>query len=304
MAILSAISRWRVTAGYVAFGLLALVLCLYVTFPYDAVRQRLTSEAESMGFDLKMATLGPGLFGVSASNVQIGKKAQAGSDAPATVFLKSVSLRPSLFPFGLAFNGKVFGGAISGSVGGVSDLAVNLNLEKLDAGDANLKQLSGLNMDGKASSEVSLAIPSVPTPGTKGREPDLSRASGNLSLKLDQFIVKSGTLTLPLYGEPTPVDVPRLALGNVECQIKFDKGVGKIERLQGRGDDIEIMATGTVKLAKRIDYSETNLDFKFKSESGLIKSLSSMLPMDKENPGFRSARITGFLGRPNFSPGR
>jgi type II secretion system protein N len=301
-------NRWRVIVGYVAYGLVALVFCFYLTFPYDAMKLRLVSEAANLGFDMKLGKLGPAWLGIGASSVQIAKKTESNEEPGPSVVLRSLSLHPSLFPPGLAFRAKLFGGTVTGAVGGLGDLAIRADVNDLDAGDPSVKLLSGLDLGGRVSSHVSLTIPKgKATPAAKNPESDLSQASGNVSLKLDQFLVKGGALSLPLYGsEPMPVDVPRLALGNVECKIKFDKGLGKIEKLQGKGDDVELMASGTVKLAKRLDYSDTNVDLKFKSEAGLIKTLSEIarLPKDKENADFRTARITGFLGRPNFNPGR
>jgi type II secretion system protein N len=301
-------ARWRAIAGYVTYGAAALVFCFYITFPYDAVKVRLVSEASSLGLDLKLGRLGPALMGVGASSVQIGRKVLPNEEPGPTLVLKSVSLHPSLFPLGLAFRAKGFGGTITGMVGGLGDLSVRLDASDLESSDPSVKLLSGLDLSGKVSSQLSLTLPKgKATAAAKSTEPDLSQASGSFSFKLDQFLVKGGTLTLPLYGgEPMPVDVPRLALGNVEGKIKFEKGLGKIEKLQGKGDDVELMASGTIKLAKHLDYSETNVDLKFKSEAGLIKSLSEIarLPKDKENADFRTARITGFLGRPNFNPGR
>ena len=63
----------------------------------------------------------------------------------------------------------------------------------------------------------------------------------------------------------------------------------------------------TIKMARKLEYSEPTIDFKlkateeFKKRLGILGSGLSMLPADKENPQFRVARLTGFLGRPNFS---
>ncbi|HME92465.1 MAG TPA: type II secretion system protein GspN, partial [Myxococcaceae bacterium] len=144
----------------------------------------------------------------------------------------------------------------------------------------------------------------------KVQEPDLSQARGRLSLKLDHVLVNGGSLTLPLYGEMTPVDLPKIAIGDLEAKIKFEKGLGTIEKFQGKGDDVNLLAAGTLKLAKRIDYSEANVDIKLKAEPeftkrlGMLGSGLAMLPADKDDPGFRLAKMTGFLGRPNFNPGK
>jgi type II secretion system protein N len=306
------LSRWKVIAGYIAFSLAAFVLSLYLTFPYDAVEKRLSAEAASEGLQVKFGGLGPGFFGLSASTVQISKKIELGENsAPEPIVVRSVAIRPSLSPLGVSFAGRVFGGKVSGRMGWLSDVAVRLNLEDLNASDATLKTISGLDLSGKVHGRLALDIPrAAPNPSLKVREPDLSQAKGSLSLNLDQLVVNGGTLKVPIYGEMTPLDLPNISIGDVETRINFLKGVGTIEKFQAKGTDVDLVASGTVKLSKRLEYSEPNVDIKMKLDSGFTKRLGlvaaglSTLPEDKENPGFRLAKLTGFLGKPNFNPGR
>ena len=144
----------------------------------------------------------------------------------------------------------------------------------------------------------------------KVREPDLSQAKGTLSLNLNQLVVNGGTVKVPIYGEMTPLDLPKIAIGDVEAKINFQKGMGTIEKFQAKGADLDLIASGTLRLSKRLEYSEPNVDVKLKLDSDFTKRLGivaaglSTLPEDRENPGFRVAKLTGFLGKPNFNPGR
>jgi type II secretion system protein N len=243
--------------------------------------------------------------------VQISKKV-AGSDdkPPESLAVKSVALRPSLFPLGIAFRARIFGGTITGALGGIGDVSLRLNLNNLDPGDPGFRTFSGLDMSGKINGSLSLEIPKSGPPAAKVQEPDLSRAGGTLTLNSEQLLVKGGTLTVPVYGEMTPIDLPKIALGAVEVKIKFEKGLGTIESFQSKGEDLDLSATGTLKLAKRIDYSEANVAIKLKAEPGFTNRLGmiamglSTLPADNENPSFKLARMTGFLGRLDFNPGR
>jgi type II secretion system protein N len=305
------LKRWEMIAGYVAFGVFAFFFLLYVTFPYSAVEKRLAAEANNQGLYLKFGGLGPGFFGMSASTVQVSKKFEVGDDAPQPIVIRSVSIRPSLSPLGVAFRGSVFGGKLSGSMGWLSDVALRLDLENLNPSDETLKNLSGLDLAGRANGRLSLEIPkTAPTPTAKVREPDLSQAKGTLSLNLNQMVVNGGTVKVPIYGEMTPLDLPKIAIGDVEAKINFQKGMGTIEKFQAKGADIDLMASGTLRLSKRLEYSEPNVDVKLKLDSDFTKRLGivaaglSTLPEDRENPGFRVAKLTGFLGKPNFNPGR
>jgi type II secretion system protein N len=305
-------NRWTRTGGYVAFSVVAFVFLLFLTFPYDAVEKRLAAEAAGQGLYVKFSGLGPGLFGVSATAVQISKKIDAGDEAiPDPIVVRSVAIRPSLSPMGIAFRGRIFGGKVSGAMGGSSETSLRFELEDVNLADPILKTLSGLELSGKLRGRLSLDIPkTAPNPAAKVREPDLSQAKGTLSVHLDQLAVNGGTMKVPMYGEMTPIDLPRIAVGDCEAKINFEKGLGTIEKFQAKGSDVDIAATGTLKLSKRLEYSEANVDLKlkledgFKNRLGLVAAGLAALPEDKENPGFRVAKLTGFLGRPNFRPGR
>lgn len=307
------LERWKVIGGYLAFAIGTFVFFFFLTFPYGAVEKRLAAEASNQGLYVKFGGMGPGFFGISASNVQISKKIEAATDKPESLTVRSIALRPSLFPLGVAFRAKAFGGTITGALGGVGDVSLRLNLNDLNASDPSFRTFSGVDMAGKINGSLALDIPKSAAGGpaaAKVQEPDLSQARGTVSLKLEQLLVKGGTLTLPLYGEMTPVDLPKIALGEVQAKIKFEKGLGTIEKFQGNGEDVNLSAAGTLKLAKRIDYSEANVDIKLKAEPDFTKRLGmlggglELLPADKDNPGFKLAKMSGFLGRPNFNPGK
>src|SRR5215472_8677690 len=211
-------NRWMIVGGYVAFSLSMFLFLLYLTFPYEAVEKRLSAEAANQGFQIKFNGLGPGLFGISASTVQVSKKVDLTESAAGDpIIVRSVAIRPSLSPLGLAFRGRVFGGKVSGAMGWLSDTSVRLDLDELNLADPILKTLSGLDLSGKARGRLSLDLPkAAPNPATKVREPDLSQAKGTLSLNLDQLVVNGGTFTVPIYGEMTPLDLPKISLGDCE----------------------------------------------------------------------------------------
>jgi type II secretion system protein N len=307
-------ARWKLVVGYTAFALSSFIFFLYLTFPYEAVRDRVTQEAAAAGWDVQIGSLGPGLFGVTATRVQLSRLSAGqaagpeGADAAAAaagspLILASVAARPALFPPGIACRANAFGGIISGSVGGLGDLNLGLTLDRLDPSDGSLKAATGLDAAGLVNGTVSFSVP------RDGAGYDLSKATGAVALGISQGLIKGGTVTVPMYGQPTPMELPRIALGDVEARLKFDQGKGTLEQLRAKSDDLEVNGSGTVNLAKRPDYSELNLELKIKTEEefrkrlGMIAMGLSALPADKDDPQFRVASVTGFLGRPNFTPG-
>ncbi|MFL5318289.1 MAG: type II secretion system protein GspN [Myxococcaceae bacterium] len=304
-------SRGKWIAVYVGFFIVALIFGVYVTFPYDALKSRAQMEAASAGYFVRMDSLGPGLFGVTAKDVKISKAIAEGSDTPPpSLQLESVSLRPALFPPGFAFRANAFGGVISGSIGGLGDIGLRVHLDEISLSEGNLKAFSGVDLSGKANADLALDIPRVAAPGSKVKEPDLAQANGNFDLNVDGLSVNGGTVTVPMYGEPTPMDLPKIVVGNVEGKIKFEKGIGTIEKFHGKGSDLELFLAGTLKLSRKLEYAEPAIDLKLKAEPDFVKRLGligaglSMMGPDKTDPSFRAARITGYLGRPNFQPQR
>lgn len=303
-------ARWKVILGYVAFSLFALVVGFSLTFPYAALKQRVQAEADAAGLYVKMGSLGPGFFGVTATNVQVSKKAAGDEEKPPeALVLESVSIRPSLFPLGVSVSASALGGSVSAAVGGLGDVTVRLTARDLDLSQGNLKGFSGVDLSGRASADLSLSIPKSTIGGARVAEPDLGQASGSISLDLSGVTVNGGTLNvvIPMYGpDPTPVDLPKIGLGGIAGKLKFEKGAGTIEELGLKGQGIEANATGTLKLAKRIEFAEPNVELRLKTEAEFLRSLGvygvafSQLPADPKDPSWRKGRLSGYLGRPSF----
>jgi len=306
-------ARWRVTAGYAAFSLFAFMFWLYVTFPYQAVRDRVTSEATSAGWNVTIGSLGPGLFGITAKDVQLRPAAPPAVEGqppqkPMQLTLPSVSARPALFPPGVAVRAKAFGGTVSGSVGLLGDLKLSASADGLDASDPMLKSATGVDASGQVEADASFSVPrgeGAAAAATGGF--DLSKASGSLSITGAKLVVKGGSVMVPLYGQMTPMDLPRVALGDLEGKIKVDKGAGKVEALKLKSEDLQAQVEGTITLGRRLDLSELKLKLRIKTEPelnkrlGLVASALSVLPPDQADPSFRAGNITGYLGRPQFA---
>ncbi|HZH02156.1 MAG TPA: type II secretion system protein GspN, partial [Myxococcaceae bacterium] len=279
---------------------------LFATFPFDAVRQRLETEAGRAGYTLRVGSLGPAFFGVTASRLQLSPA--AGGDAAEPLLVPSVTLRPSLFPPGASFHAKAFGGRVSGSVSAAGD-ALDVEFSGLDPAQGNIRGFTGVDLAGRIGGRARLSLPRATAPGSKAKAPDLSRADGIISLEGSGLSVNGGNVTMPLMGQPTPVDLPKVVLGNLQARITFVKGLGTLEVFQAKGSDLDISASGTLKLARKIDYSEPNVDVKIKADPEFVKRLGllgsglSLLPADRSDPGQKVAKITGYLGKPRFAPG-
>jgi type II secretion system protein N len=185
---------------------------------------------------------------------------------------------------------------------------VRFELDEIDLSQGNMKAFSGVDLAGKLSADVALTLPRTKV-GNGPAQPDISQATGTVSINGQGLGVNGGTMSLviPMYGsEPTPLDLPKIVVGDVNGKLSFDKGAGKIDELITKSADIEANATGTIKLAKRLDYSELAMEVRFKPDPefqkrlGLIGSALSVVGPDPKDTSWRLGRLSGFLGKPAF----
>jgi type II secretion system protein N len=333
MATATKTARWKIILGYSAFSLFALFLCFFLTFPYSALRARIATEALKSGYLVRIDTLRPGLFGLTAKGVRISQPpgalsaesvaALTSGDPAATrmlgpaelgdaVMLDSVSLRPTFFPQGVAFRSNALGGQISGSIGGRKTMQVRVKLEKLNPAEGNLRNFTGLDLEGRLNGSLTLNLPVPDGAGGRPGEPDLSQADGELVLAGQDLLLKGSVDGSGVADKGSPVallfpgGLPRVPVGELTALIRFEKGQGTVEKLRLGGDQLEILGTGTLRLNKRLQYVEPAMDIKIRVEPELVKDLGtaglglSILPPDKDDPKFRAGRLSGSLGKLSF----
>ncbi len=301
-------SLWKRIVGYTGFSIFALLLMFFVTFPYTALKDRIRLEADNAGYFVRIGSMGPGLFAVSASDVNVSKKSDA-DPPPEAMKIDSLSIGPTLFPPGIKVKLSVFDGTIVARASGMDTARVQLDAEGLDLSKGNLKGFSGVDFAGKVEAHVDLTIPRSAAAPNAPAEPDLSQASGTISLTTSELAINGGTanITIPQFGpEPTPVDLPKIVIGDVSGKLKIDKGATTIEEFKSKSADLELALSGTIKLAKKVDYCEPNLELRvkpdpeFQKRLGLLGSALSMIGSDPKDPTWRMGRVTGYLGRPQF----
>ncbi|MBK7861652.1 MAG: type II secretion system protein GspN [Archangiaceae bacterium] len=299
---------WKRALAYTAFGFFALVAAFFITFPYEALRERIRNEADSAGYLVRIGSMGPGFFSVRASDVQLSKKGDPTAEKPPEALrIDSLSVSPTLFPPGVAVKAKLLEGSIAAKVSGLSTTGISVVVDDLDMSKGNMKGFSGIDFAGTISGEVDLKIPKASV-GGGAAEPDFGATSGTVALETKGLTINGGTVNMVLaqFGpEPTPLDLPKIGVGDL-AKLSFDKGAGKVDDFHAKSSDLELQASGTLKLAKRIEYSEPSIEVRIKAEPefvkrlGLIGSALSMIGPDPKDPNFRMGRLTGYLGRPNF----
>ena len=298
---------WQRTAAWAGLGVFLFAFFLALTFPYDAVRARIASEADAAGLWVRIDAMGPAFLGVSARGVRVGERPDGLGPPAQTVRLDRLTLRPSLIPWGVGFSASLFGGDAGGAIGTGSAPRLRVHFDQVSLGKAGVGALTGVDAVGTLEGELSLDIP---TSGPQGGQPDPSQASGRLRLTGTGLEVKGGTLTIPLMGQLTPVDLPPVNFGRLDVDLPIEKGVGTLKALRLEGPELDIQASGTVRLARAFAYCEPDVTLRirpmpdFLRRMGMIAAGFTQLPVDPADSAYRNAKLTGYLGKPSFRPGR
>lgn len=298
---MAASSKVKAALGYSAFGVAAFVFCVYLTFPYEMAEKRVISEAARAGLKLHIGEMGPGLFGVTATNVTLDLPSSSNAKKHTPLRIDSVAARPSLFPLGVALRAKVMGGTAHIAVGGLSDLTIDAELDGLDPSKGNLEGATGLKATGALNGDASLSVPK------SSGALDWSKANGTVSLDLQHFEIQGGTVPVPMGGGTVmPMGLPKLGLGDVHAKMTIAQGKAKLTELKGTGGDLQLLGGGTVALDRHLPYSKLDLKIRVKADPKLVQRLGfigsalSLLPEDRQTPGFRLAHIIGPLGLPTL----
>ena len=288
--------RFGEYAGYALIALLLILYFMFLTFPYDAVKDRYV-ERQTKGLPYRVSIdkirATPFLW-IRATGIHV---LQAKPQEQASVLkLSEVRLRPSLLHLltgKLAFRIKalLYGGRIQGRAGRGKE-TVDLSL---DWKNIALEQLpiQGRPMDaqmkGKLSGEMDL----------------LFRLQGN------RMVPGEGTLKARLAGGSAKnlqfSGFPLPALEGIDGQGELTLGPNRatLESLSMKAEMLDFSLEGKMDIARNLNSSPLHLKGKVKLAGSLASQYQPMLAgllrrQDKE--GYYTFSIRGTLGNPRFSP--
>ncbi len=299
---------WKRIVGYGAFTIFALTLSFFVTFPYEPLKEQIKMQADHLGLDMTINSLGPGFFSLRAGGIEIGKKVE-GDQVAERLKIDSLSIAPMLFPPGVSVKVSAMGGDVSVAVSGMSSLRVKANIDEIDLSRGNVKGYTGVDLAGSISGVIDVSIPKTAAASGSTTEPDLTQMSGSVRLDTKNVTVNGGTISVPIpqYGpDPTPVDLPKIVFGDILGRITIDKGAAAIDEFTSKSSDLESAITGSLKMGKKLEYSESNLEIRLKPDPefqkrlGMIGMALSRIGADPKDPAWRMGRLTGYIGRPQF----
>ncbi len=291
-------------AAHAGFALVVFVIAFYVSFPYERVKDQIVSLASQRNLDVQIESVGPALgLGLSFSKIDIADR-PIGTAKPTVWHIDSATVRL---------------GALAGLVG---DTAVNATLELL-GGDVDVawrgsktkgsvhvvsedialaelpgvKEAINLPLAGKINLEIDMV-----TPGNK-----LGEANGKIVWTCAGCAVGDGKAKLKVASNPLLAEglsLPRLRLGDFSGNILFEKGLGKLQGVQARSPDGDLLIEGEIRLAEPLAYAGVDLYVRFKLSEALLKSADKLQllmqiaeSMGKRPDGYYGLRMTGTFAR-------
>lgn len=303
--------------GYPLFFQLAFLAGIYLTFPYDQLRDRIVAEAEkatAMDVAIEKVRLsgvsGLTLHGLLLADPDSAAAAEAsaavaeeaeGEEAPPLpepkrLYLDRVTARADLLALVLGrravrFDVDAFGGHLEGRLEmGDEEQVLTARATDLDFAQSPLKAFAGLDLAGRLEAiEVDLRSPGA----------DFSRADGTIRVSGDELLLAGGEVQM--------FELPRVALGRLEGQLTFEKGVATFESFRLEGADLQAEIEGNLRLQSSLRNSSLTGKLRLKpsddwwNRNEMLKTAANFaLPADKD--GWRSISIYGLLGAPRFRP--
>lgn len=283
--------------GLVAFFFVSFVIGLYVTFPWDALKDRLSAEvSQATGWEVEAKEMEPSwLTGVHLRGVRVRPP-----EVQEPLELDEVLARARLLSFltgGQGFSAWIPIGkgeldvtfARGSAATTVQAKAVDVELGLVPGFGA----FTGLPMTGEIDLEADVELD----------RKDASKSSGMIELTGSDLELGEG-------GKLGNYPVPALRLGNLDWTVEVDKGKAEIPRQEVRGGDVDLDLEGTVDLASPIERTTLNLTVSFRpspefmAENPILEALLKNIERAKGSDGFYTYAISGSVKHPRPFPRR
>lgn len=291
-------------AGYIVLGLIAYVMFMYWTFPFDQLKGRLEGAIEkSLGpdYDVRIASIAPNFVtGVVMKGVSLSIR--SGSTTQTILDVDKAKLRVGLFSliFGnpeASFSLQFKKSSIDGTVQ-KRDNVIHFKADLDPLLMANVPWFTtvlGLQLDGKVSGALSI---STPVDGNKPSE-------GSVDLGFQGGELKAGSrVPLGQLGSMVVTNPIKFAQGkDSKLAIKWSKGMMDLTQWKWADGDIQLdlkgqLFTGASAANTRLNVNGTiTLSPQFEKDFPIIAMIS------KQADGSYSISITGNLNRPSIKIG-
>jgi type II secretion system protein N len=293
---------WKRRTAYAVFFVLAFVVALRLTFPVEAVKERLMLDAAAQGFQIKVNDLSPsGIVGVRAREMTV--LTADGTRIPVEELTVSLRLWPSLLGHrAINFDARLFDGRVTGSTDeSKTSQKYQARIAGVDLSRAGaLRVATGLDLAGTLSGNVDVTLDVK----------DAAKSTGTIEFQVKDAAIRGGKVPIP--GMEGGLTVPPIRLGAVAARGIVKNGRADFGTLEAKGDDVAITADQVfVQLQPRLEHSPLNgranirpTDAFWRTEQvAPLKPVVEMgLSTAKGRDGGYGFQIYGTLGKPQARP--
>ncbi len=289
------------TLAYVAFGLAALLISFYLTFPAEAVGQRLAHEVQKQSKGKVSFSFGDASLyrfsGVALSSVKV-TVLQDGKD-PLLLDFDKVAARVKILPLLLlriALHAKIELGdgvihADFSKRGEVLD--ADFDIDDLDFTQPPLlPKLAGMPLAGKLDASGSIYLAEQP-----------NASHGNIEIDMRGGSVGPGVIM--------GFTVPQVTFGSLKAAFDLKDGKAKVTKFENSGGNLTLGFSGEMALRPKLDSSTLDLCAQLKAEPDWLakndKMRSAMqlaeIQFQKDPSGTINIPLRGTLQKPQAGKG-
>jgi type II secretion system protein N len=299
--------KWKLRAGqrtaaYVAFFALAFVVALRLTFPVEAVRERLILDAGARGYQIKVNDLSPsGLVGVRARQVTV--TTSEGTRIPFEELTVGLRLWPTLLGRrAFSYDASLFEGRIVGfTETSKTTERYQAKVTGIDLARAGVvRAATGLDLAGILSGNLDVTLDPK----------DPSKSTGSMDFQVKDGAILGGKIPVP--GMEGGLTVPPVKLGAIAARGSVKGGRADFGTLESKGDDVDILAEQVfIQLQPRFEHSALSGrarvrptdTFWRKEQVAPLKPLIDMgLAAARGKDGGYGFQIYGTVGKPQARP--
>lgn len=274
--------------AYTLYAVVAFLVFLYVTFPYDLLQQRLVEWVAQAGAQLTMARLGPAFPpGVRAHDVRL--LLDQPSPNTTIVHLETVRVQPEWLALlsrkmQMHFAAALYSGRLEGEVHYAQVEGTPLWDMKARFADVNVAQYPLVQQDAKALIRGRLSGEATVTLTRDGQMQD-----GIFNLRMQPMALNGAPgWQLQLQRE--------IACDIVQGELKTTAKQGSTVSLTCQGKDLEIEARGTVGWKAPLMDSQLNVRWKVRSEEAYKAERDLLAGLLRKRPDRRGEFSFGLQG--------
>ena len=280
--------------GYVLFTLLMIVYFSFLTFPYDAVKDRyLAQQTQGMPYKVSIDKIRATPFlWIRATGVDVS---QVKKDPVSVLKLSEVRLRPSIFrllvgKLAFRFKASLYGGKVKGrAVKDEETVDLVLNWKNIALAKLPIEaRLPGAQLKGKINGDMDLRM--------KIQRNRVTPGDGTIKVRLTEGSAQN----LLVQGFALP-DLQGL---DGQGEITLAQNRATVDTLTLKADLFAFAAEGKMDLGNRLTDSKLNLKGKIKLSGALASQYQTILAgflRKQDKDGFYIFAIRGTRGSPRLS---